>query len=492
MGLSIGEIQQWNYAAMMQGVSAETLAGVLNKLGSGKFDKGLADLGISTKDTTGELRNSTDILEDVADSLLAIENPAERNRKAVAVLGKSYATMLPLLADGSKGIKELREEFDALGGGFTPEFAKQADEFGDNVDRVKTIWKNLSITVVGKVLPMFVEISKKAVAVVKPLMLVTKNSKVLEAGAGALAIKGFLVLSRTIGPLNVALRGLIFRVLPLVAAFLLFEDALTFLSGGDSLIGRAIDSWFGKGAQDKVRAFFGDIDAQSKMSMDPKAGFGANLTGTALLMAQVFKQMGNSADDFYRVVDGVWRGIVLSAGIAWEVLRKGWASVGASISDAVTDPIRAKKNADIEAEAQNIERNGSFGTPSMNEAAKARANALRATKEKSQSEINEQYSSQQQAKLLADYEKIATQLDPKTHNPAYIAAQAAKADSENAAGTRYRDNGTPMTNITTVNVTVEPGTPAQVKKDVGAAAAAGVVSGINMQAQKAAVSPGKG
>ncbi len=49
-----------------------------------------------------------------------------------------------------------------------------------------------------------------------------------------------------------------------------------------------------------------------------------------------------------------------------------------------------------------------------------------------------------------------------------------------------------MTNITTVNVTVEPGTPAQVKKDVGAAAAAGVVSGINMQAQKAAVSPGKG
>ncbi len=158
--------------------------------------------------------------------------PSEIGRPS-RVLGKSYATMLPLLADGSKGIKELRADFDALGGGFDADFAKRADEVGDNLDRMKVLGKNLSITILSAVLPTLVDLSRGVVSLAKPMIAMLKNSQLIKAGAIALGVKGFMALSRAIGPLNLALRGLMFRVLPLVAAFLLFEDALTFLSGGD-------------------------------------------------------------------------------------------------------------------------------------------------------------------------------------------------------------------------------------------------------------------
>lgn len=486
MGLSLAEMQEWQYAAMMQGVSAEMLTGVLSKLGSGKFDKGLDALGVKTKETNGEMRTSTDVLEDVADALASIENPAERNRKAVAVLGKSYAKMLPLMKDGSKGIKELREEFQALGGGFTDDFADKADSFGDNIDRIKTAWKNMTIGVVGRVLPTFVEISKKAVVVTKTLIGLFKNSKALETGMIALALKGVLLLSSKIGPLSNILKllsGNFFRVL---LPMLLIEDALVFLAGGDSMIGRMLDGAFGAGSQALVRKFFTDLNEQSKVAMDPNAGLGANLVATGLLMGNVFKQGMSSADDLYRVLDGVWRGIVLGAKIAWTELEGGFVNLAAVIADAFI------------AAWNKILAGFNFVAGAVDDVLTELGLMSRAERDKNRKTMEGQQvgyvgedvrkaRDMNRAALTDEYDKIANLLDPRKHT-----TEAKLEANQRASGVYGPPPPVNIENKTNITVTVPAGTPAEQAQAVAKAAKDGAAKGtaVNMNVAAAVAIPG--
>lgn len=495
MGLSLAEMQEWNYAAMMQGVNAETLSGVLNKLGSGKFDKGLADLKISTKDASGELRNSTDILEDVADSLSSIENPAERNRKAVAVLGKSYAKMLPLLQDGSKGIKELRKEFVDLGGGFSPEFAKQADEFGDNIDRIKTVWKNLTIMVVGSVLPALVSLSKYVVAVIRPLMGVYKHSKLLETGLIALGLKGIIFLSAKIGPLGKALKALTSNFFRVLLPLLLLEDALVFLAGGDSLLGRAIDKAFGAGKADAVRkwimgvwkeflSFIDDIKKRplkllddwqvftSELSKDVKKLFGDEFGQILIIAGQFFvgfiDMMTGGWDNFARKAQAIWDFIKLGGKIAWTELEGGFVNLAAIIGDAfisiwnkILDGVDAVYAAVIKA-----------------------TRAMHLISEDDKNVGLAQLQKDRAGRPVADLSA--------TVNKARDMNRTALADEYDRVAKNYNQSAYAPQLTTQVQVTVPPGTPADMAKNVGAAAAAGANKGTgqNMKAAQAALKPG--
>lgn len=260
IGVSLAEMQEWNYAAMMQNVSAEALSKTLGRLSAGKYDpKALAELGIAAKDSAGHMKTGTELLGDVADGLTKIEDPSKRNALAMKVLGKSYLELMPLLQEGSKGIEQLRQEFESLGGGYTEDFAKEADAFGDNIDRLKTVWKNFTIVVVERVLPTLVMLSGKFFQLAPRIVELIKHTKLLEAGAIALAAKGLFFLSGKIGPLGTALKLLTRQFLGVVAPLLILEDLLVFMAGGDSLFGRFLENAFGKGTSDTVRAWVNDV-----------------------------------------------------------------------------------------------------------------------------------------------------------------------------------------------------------------------------------------
>lgn len=492
MGLSLSEMQEWNYAAMMQGVSAETLAGTLAKLGSGKFDKGLADLKISTKDATGEMRNSTDILEDVADSLASIENPAERNRKAVAVLGKSYLKLLPLLQDGSKGIKELRQEFIDLGGGFTEDFAKKSDEFGDNVDRLKTVWKNFQIQVVGAVLPMLLTLVKRIVSLSKPVMALFKNSEMMKAGFIALAIKGVLFLSGKIGPLGTALKLLSKNFFSVILPLLILEDLLVFLAGGDSLLGRAIEKAFGKGTSDDVRkwingvwkevtGFFGDLKGNPQKLLDDWDVFTTQLgKDMRSLFGDTFGEMLGIAgggfvglidmmtggwDNFARKTGAIWDSIVLACKIVWTELEGGFVNLAAIIGDAFIN-------------AWNYVIGG---LNSVLMKVESGLNKIGLMSDKEVADNKKTYASQQGVADLSE-----------TVNKARDMKRTALAAESDRIGQQWNQPAYAPQLTAQVNVTVPPGTPAQVAKNAGDAAKAGTqaAQAQNLKAAHAALKPG--
>jgi len=95
------------------------------------------NLGINIRDVNGNLKPTEILLGEVADKINAIPDPAIRGAMAMELMGRGGSQMLPLLAEGSAGIAQLGKEAEKLGLVLDENAAKAADEFNDNVDKLK-------------------------------------------------------------------------------------------------------------------------------------------------------------------------------------------------------------------------------------------------------------------------------------------------------------------------------------------------------------------
>jgi hypothetical protein len=91
IGIGVEALQELRFAAKASGVAQQTLDMALQRFtrraaeaaqGTGEAKNALAQLGISLRDQTGNLRGGEDLLGDVADAFARIEDPAERVRLA--------------------------------------------------------------------------------------------------------------------------------------------------------------------------------------------------------------------------------------------------------------------------------------------------------------------------------------------------------------------------------------------------------------------------
>jgi hypothetical protein len=124
-------------------------------------------LGVSLKDAKGELRKGEDVFSDVATAIAAIPNETERAGVASQIFGKSYAKLLPLFKQGPEGIAQIRKEFKELGGGFSPEFIKQAQQVNDDFDKLEVAFKSFATKALLPLIPEIKELSKELVTLFK-------------------------------------------------------------------------------------------------------------------------------------------------------------------------------------------------------------------------------------------------------------------------------------------------------------------------------------
>lgn len=190
-GMSVQEYQRMRYVAEQSGTSIEAMEGSLSKLNrqmgeaaSGK-NKVLAQLmgklHISMRDANGEVRRGIDVLPQVADAFKRNENPAIRARMGVALFGKSYAEILPLLIEGSKGIDDNLKRFDKIKGVLGDKEIDAAKDLGDSFKDLELVMKGFQGT-----------IAKELVPVIKPMVdgLVTwwvANKKLVGVEVGKMA-----------------------------------------------------------------------------------------------------------------------------------------------------------------------------------------------------------------------------------------------------------------------------------------------------------------
>jgi hypothetical protein len=163
-GISTSAWQEMAYAASLSDVSNEQLIGGYQKLNKamvagangGKAQvETFKKLGITLKNSKGELRATDSVMLEVADAFAKMPEGAQKTALAMELFGKSGAALLPLLNGGKDGLMEQRREAEKLGLVMGGDAAKASEEFNDNVTRLESRFKGLGMIIGGSLLPAF-------------------------------------------------------------------------------------------------------------------------------------------------------------------------------------------------------------------------------------------------------------------------------------------------------------------------------------------------
>ncbi|WP_375667171.1 phage tail tape measure protein [Bartonella sp. CL435QHHD] len=116
LGMSVASLQLWGDAADNSGTSAELFQqslAVLNRrsaqayAGQKRGMMGFEALGISVKNTSGKLKSTSVLLEEITDKMSKMKNQAQREHIASLLFGGDGKEMAAMLAQGMAPIKEL-------------------------------------------------------------------------------------------------------------------------------------------------------------------------------------------------------------------------------------------------------------------------------------------------------------------------------------------------------------------------------------------------
>jgi hypothetical protein len=137
-GLAVDFVSGLAFAADQSATSMESIEKAMKALyrtlddakdGTATAVDGLRKLGLTARQLSA--MSPEEQFLTIADRLSQIENPAQRAAAAMTVLGKSGAELLPMFADGAKGIRDMMAEAARRGLIISPEDAAAAEKLND-------------------------------------------------------------------------------------------------------------------------------------------------------------------------------------------------------------------------------------------------------------------------------------------------------------------------------------------------------------------------
>jgi ribosomal protein L12E/L44/L45/RPP1/RPP2 len=167
-GIAVESLSALKFAGALTDVSVEDLATGIRKLGnnmasaaggSKEAQAAFAAIGVSVKTAGGALRNTDDVLADVADKFAGYEDGAAKAALATELFGKNGVALIPFLNAGRKGLAEMRDEAQKLGVTFSADLAKQTEEFNDNLTRLGQAADGFKVQILGAILPSLVKLT---------------------------------------------------------------------------------------------------------------------------------------------------------------------------------------------------------------------------------------------------------------------------------------------------------------------------------------------
>ncbi len=168
LGVSAEDLSALNFAGKMNGLEVEDMSTALTKLsvkmkdaadGGKESGKLFEALGIKVVDTSGRLKSADVVFAEIAEAFAGMEDGAGKTAIAVEAFGKSGAKLVPVLNGGADGLKKMREEAGQLGAIMDGKLVKQAAEFNDNMDRLKTLSEAAGIAIASGLLPWLNEVA---------------------------------------------------------------------------------------------------------------------------------------------------------------------------------------------------------------------------------------------------------------------------------------------------------------------------------------------
>lgn len=224
-GVATEALSRLEFAAKLSDLSLDQLAGGLQKLSRNMVDvatgstgpaaAAFAALGISVKDSAGNVRASQDIFSDVAERFARMEDGATKTALAIQLFGKSGADLIPLLNSGKDGLKAMADESDRLGLTISTKTGRAAEMFNDTLTRVGAILSGVVNKVMEAALPA------------------------LQSFASLLASPQFAQAAQTFGTtLLTVLNGVTQAIVGVTNAA---RDLFNYLSRGSSTVGMSLE-----------------------------------------------------------------------------------------------------------------------------------------------------------------------------------------------------------------------------------------------------------
>lgn len=267
LGTTIHELQALQLAAQEAGLSADTMSTAMRFLNRNIAEGGakraeFAKLGIALSDAAGKARPAGDVMEDLADAMAKMEDPAKRTQIAMSLMGRGGAEMIPLLSKGGDAFREARKDLDELGGGLSEEFVSATKKAEEANVKFSLTFRTLKSEIAMEVLPSLQWLTEKITGFVKAVVEVERKSHVfkdvLDLGTLALAVAGINKLIGAFRSLTfaqvaaAATNPFVWMAAGAVAALLAYNDLKVASEGGKSLFGDMLGPSWVKALKDDI------------------------------------------------------------------------------------------------------------------------------------------------------------------------------------------------------------------------------------------------
>mgnify|MGYP005842843191 CR=1 FL=1 len=147
-GVASGAYQELDYTFSQFGISSEKTSSSLERFtkrigeaaaGSGQAAQEYERLGISLKDSNGEIRPSEEILRDVSAAFQGMTTEAERSASAADLFGREGVRLKDALAGGPEQLDRYAAEARKMGVVLDADLLRNAEAAGDELDKMRRI-----------------------------------------------------------------------------------------------------------------------------------------------------------------------------------------------------------------------------------------------------------------------------------------------------------------------------------------------------------------
>ena len=228
VGISTDALQELRFAGGLAGLGSSELSKGLQNLQKRLLDAGRGSatsielferLGVSIRDSNGELRDVESVLADVADGYVGLNSATERSAIAQELLGRAGKKAGALLETGSQGIAAARAEARSLGGILGEELINNSTSLNDNISRLKFVFTGFTNVIAGVVVPILDTVVSTFITVSKAIRESAVASIALKTAATLLGTFLTLFAVSQIPAAVVALKALIISMGTAIVSF---------------------------------------------------------------------------------------------------------------------------------------------------------------------------------------------------------------------------------------------------------------------------------
>lgn len=193
LGIPVEELSKLSVAAKLSDVEIGELSKSIVQLSKRLVEgadsatdparRAMQALGISAKTATGEFKSGNQITAEVADRFSRLRDGMEKTTAATMLFGRAGANMIPLLNEGSEGLKKSAEMASKLGLVMGTEASQAAQKFNDNMKLVGlALTQGVFNVIAEKLLPIFVVLSESLLDLtIKFMGLIGAGDKIAKA-----------------------------------------------------------------------------------------------------------------------------------------------------------------------------------------------------------------------------------------------------------------------------------------------------------------------